>query len=187
MFRQLPRPDSKWLRAQPTPQPISTGQIRTEKPEQCYQWGKPFFIFNLPPSAVQQQRKILMEDWHKDHFLMNLMFILQIQNSQSVSFIYFKLLQVSAMVQASQSGSKCWEYFKIKSCNFFSSNKNISMCFNTHSDELNMQTSRLPRRLMDYITYGFFKSNKNKANQKVHPTQKRKNSIPVFEQRYCPC
>lgn len=37
----------------------------------------------------------------------NLMFILQIQNSHSASFIYFELLQVSAMVQASQSGSKC--------------------------------------------------------------------------------
>lgn len=48
------------------------------------------------------------------------------------------------------------------------------MCFDTLSDELNMQTSRLPRRLMDYITYGFFESNKNKANQKVHPTQKKK-------------
>lgn len=31
----------------------------------------------------------------------NLMFILQIQNSHSASFIYFELLQVSAMVQAS--------------------------------------------------------------------------------------
>lgn len=54
------------------------------------------------------------------------------------------------------------------------SNKSISMCFDTLPDELNMQTSRLPRRLMDYITYGFFESNKNKANQKVHPTRKKK-------------
>lgn len=101
------------------------------------------------------------------------MFILQIQNSHSASFIYFKLLQVSAMVQASQSGSRCSERFKINFF-FFSSNKNISMCFDTISDELNMQTSRLPRRLMYYVTYGFFESNKNKANQKVHPTQKKK-------------
>lgn len=49
----------------------------------------------------------------------NLMFILQIQNSHSASFIYFELLQVSAMVQASQSGSRCSERFKIKSCIFF--------------------------------------------------------------------
>lgn len=45
------------------------------------------------------------------------------------------------------------------------------MCFDTLSDELNMQTSRLPRTLMDYITYGFFESIKNRANLKVHPTQ----------------
>lgn len=37
----------------------------------------------------------------------NLMFILQIQKSHSASFIYFELLQVSAMVQASQGGSTC--------------------------------------------------------------------------------
>lgn len=52
-----------------------------------------------------------------------------------------------------------------------------------------MQTSRLPRRLMDYITYGFFESIKNKANQKVHSTQKiekefssslRSKSVPSF-------
>lgn len=48
MFRQLPRPDSKWVWEQQTPQPISTGQIRTEKPEQCYQWGKPFFFKPSP-------------------------------------------------------------------------------------------------------------------------------------------
>lgn len=61
--------------------------------------------------------------------------------------------------------------FKIKFFFFFSSNKNITMCFDTLSDELNMQTSRLPRTSMDYITYGFFESNKNRANLKVHPTQ----------------
>lgn len=48
------------------------------------------------------------------------------------------------------------------------------MCFDTLSDELNMQTSPLPTRLMDYITYGFFESNNNKANQKVHSTQKKR-------------
>lgn len=33
------------------------------------------------------------------------------------------------------------------------------MCFDTLSEELNMQTSGLPyRRSMDYITYGFFES-----------------------------
>lgn len=61
------------------------------------------------------------------------------------------------------------------------------MCFDTLSDELNMQTSRLPRRLMDYITYGFFESNKNKANQKVHQKKNKKKSIPVCDQRYCLC
>lgn len=47
------------------------------------------------------------------------------------------------------------------------------MCFDTLSDELNMQTSRLPRRLMDYITYGFFESNKNRANQKSASNTKK--------------
>lgn len=53
----------------------------------------------------------------------------------------------------------------------------------TLSHELSMQTSRL-QRLVGYITYGFFESNKNRENQKVHPTQKRtkKNSTPVCDQ-----
>lgn len=57
------------------------------------------------------------------------------------------------------------------------------MCLDTLSDELSMQTSRL-QRLVDYITYGFFESNKNRENQKVHPTQKRTkiNSTPVCDQ-----
>lgn len=100
------------------------------------------------------------------------MFILQIQNSHSDSFIYFELLQVSAIVKASRSGSRC--SFQNQILLFLSLNKkNISMCFNTLSDELIMQISRLPTRLMDYITYGFFESNNNKANQKVHSTQKK--------------
>lgn len=117
----------------------------------------------------------------------NLMFFLQIQNSHSASFIYFELLQVSAMVQASQSGSRCLECFKITSLFFSSSTENILKCFNTLSVELNMQTSRLPRRLIYYITYGFFERNNNKANLKVHPTRKKNNSIPVCDQKYCPC
>lgn len=56
------------------------------------------------------------------------------------------------------------------------------MCFDSLSDELNMQTSRLRKRLMDYITYGFFESIKNKANHKVHQTQ---NKIPVCDQQVC--
>lgn len=77
---------------------------------------------------------------------------------------WFQLLRAAQGVSQS---------FKIKSCknSFFSSNKNSTMCFDTLSDELNMQTSRLPRTLMDYITYGFFESNKNRVNLKVHPTQ----------------
>lgn len=56
----------------------------------------------------------------------------------------------------------------------FTSNKTVKKCFDTLSDELNMQTSRLPRRLMDYITYGFFESNKNRANQKSASNTKQK-------------
>lgn len=56
--------------------------------------------------------------------------------------------------------------------NFFSLSSNKRMCLDTLSDELSMQTSRL-QRLVDYITYGFFESNKNRENQKVHPTQKK--------------
>lgn len=41
----------------------------------------------------------------------NLMFILQIQKSHSASFICVEFLQVSAMVQASQSSSGCSESF----------------------------------------------------------------------------
>lgn len=103
------------------------------------------------------------------------MFILQIQKSHSASFIYFELLQVSAMVQASQGGSTCSQKKKkeLKSRKNVSLSSNKRMCFDTLSDELSMQTSRL-QRLVGYITYGFFESNKNRENQKVHPTQKKK-------------
>lgn len=107
----------------------------------------------------------------------NLMFILQIQNSHSASFLYFELLQVSARVQASQGGWRC-SCFKIKCCYFsFLKQKHFDVFRHPLSDELNMQTSRLPRSLMDYITYGFFESNKNKANQKVHPTHTQKKEL----------
>lgn len=71
------------------------------------------------------------------------------------------------MVQASQGGSTCLQKKKIlkKSLNFFSLSSNKKMCFDTLSDELSMQTSRL-QRLVDYITYGFFESNKNREKSK---------------------
>lgn len=61
------------------------------------------------------------------------------------------------------------------------------MCFDTLSDELNMQTSRLPRRLMDYITYGFFLKAIKTRQIKKCIKKKKKKSIPVCDQRYCLC
>lgn len=110
-------PDCRGLQEQQTAQPNSTRQIRPEKPEQCYQWGKLFFFYPPSPQQCNSRQNIEWKICSKTIFFMNyknLMFILQIQNSHSASFIYFKLLQVSAMVQASQSGSRCSERFKIK-------------------------------------------------------------------------
>lgn len=73
---------------------------------------------------------------------------------------------------------------ELKSRKNVSLSSNKRMCFDTLSDELSMQTSRL-QRLVGYIMYGFFESNKNRENQKVHPTQKKKepkNSTPVCDQ-----
>ena len=88
-----------------TPQPNSTEQIQSEEPEQCCH----FFPLPSPDAALNGEAVFFLN-------YKNLMFILQIQNSHSASFIYFELLQVSAMVQASsQSGSRCSHNFKIKS------------------------------------------------------------------------
>ena len=86
----------------------TSAQIRLEKPEQCYQWGK--LLYTPPPRQSNSRQSFEWKICSKAFFFMNyknLMFILQIQNSHSASFIYFELLQVSAMVQASQSGSRC--------------------------------------------------------------------------------
>lgn len=108
-------------------------QIRLEKPEQCYQWGK--LLHTPPPRQSNSRQSFEWKICSKAVFFMNyknLMFILQIQNSHSASFIYFELLQVSAMVQASQSGSRCKERFKIKSFFFFPQTKTFR-CVSTPS------------------------------------------------------
>lgn len=133
MFRQPPSPDSKRPPEQQTPQPISTGQIRTEKPEQCYQWGKLSLPHQLCNSRWDFEWKIGTKNVPFFFYELQEFNVYFTDTEQSFcSFIYFVLLQVSAMVQASQSGSKCPKCFKINSCFFFSSNKNI-WCISTPS------------------------------------------------------
>lgn len=83
-------PDCRGLQEQQTAQPNSTRQIRPEKPEQCYQWGKLFFFLPSLPSAVQQQTEHWMEDLLKDHFLYELQEfnVYFTDTEQSFCFIY---------------------------------------------------------------------------------------------------
>lgn len=64
------------------------------------------------------------------------------------------------------------------------------MCVDTPSDELSMQTSRL-RRSVDYITYGFFESDKNRGKKikkkKCIQHESNKNSTPVCERVASSC
>lgn len=194
MFRQPPSPDYQWLQEQRTPQPNSTGQIRSDlnnaiSEVSCFLVFFFFFLFTLPLQQCNSRQGFEWKICAKTVFYelkeFNVYFT---DTEQSFCFIY--LLWIAASQCQGTSFSErlmMFRTFQNQISFFFLSNKNISLCFNTLSDELNMQTSRLPRRLMDYITYGFFESNKNKANQKVHPTQKKKNSIPVCDQRYCLC
>lgn len=72
-----------------------------------------------------------MEVLLKDGFLYELQEfnVFVTDTEHSASFIYFELLQVSAVVQASQSGSRFSDRFKVLFFLFFSSsNKNIWVC-----------------------------------------------------------
>ena len=85
-------------------------------------------------------------------------------------FIYLELLQVSAMVQASQSCSRWSKASKISNFFFFNLKQKHFRADTNYT--LNMQISCLSRSLFDYITYGFVL--KQHKNTKVHPTQKKK-------------
>lgn len=82
-------------------------------------------------------------------------------------------------------------FTKIKSHrSLFSFRKQKQMCFDAPSP-MSSTCKHLVylERLMDYITYGFFESNKNRTNQKSASNtkkQNKKNSIPVCDRRHCP-
>lgn len=140
-------------------------------------------FFTFPPQVLTQRIEWEIGTYFFFFFMnyKNLMFILQIQNSHPASFFLFTLNCCKSvpwykLLRAAQDVPNI-----SKPIHNFSRTK-TSMCFDSLSDELNMQTSRLRKRLMDYITYGFFESIKNKANHKVHQTQ---NKIPVRDQQVC--
>lgn len=73
------------------------------------------------------------------------------------SFCFIYLLRIAASQCHGTSFSERLKMFRIfQNLFFFSSSKNISMCFDIVSDELNMQTSRLPRKLMGLYNIWLF-------------------------------
>lgn len=173
MFRQPPGPDFQRLQEQQTPQPNEAGRSGQRNQNNALSEVSWF-----PPAAVQQQAKLRMEDLLKDFYELQEFNVYFTDAEQSFCFIY--LLWIAASQCHGTSFSERLKMFKIKSCIsfiFYTSNKNIWVCFDTLSDELNMQTSRLPRSLMYYITYGFFESNTNKSKSASNTKKKFNSSL----------
>lgn len=121
-----------------------------------------------------------VEDWHKYLCFYELQEfnVYFIDTEQSFCFIYLLWIAASQCHGTSFSERlksvskiKSWRFFLV----FFFPQTKTFQCVSAHPLSL-MTCKRLVylERLMDYITYGFFESNKNKANQKVHPTHKKK-------------
>lgn len=121
-----------------------------------------------------------VEDWHKYLCFYELQEfnVYFIDTEQSFCFIYLLWIAASQCHGTSFSERlksvskiKSWRFFLV----FFFPQTKTFQCVSAHPLSL-MTCKRLVylERLMDYITYGFFESNKNKANQKVHPTHTKK-------------
>lgn len=81
---------------------------------------------NVNGRPVERKRFFFLNELN----VKNLMFILQLQNSHSASYFkknFLELLQVSAVVKASQSCSRCSERFKTQFFFFFLKQKHFDV------------------------------------------------------------